>query len=290
MQSALVACRRVALIGVLLLMGISASIGGVFWTAAPPAHAATENAIQIENSYPGDPTWDDFSASLDPTVLSGYSSPISVNHGSTVNFYVTTTSSTVTIDIYRMGWYGGTGARHMETLGTYAGQHQAIPNPDPVTGIVVCNWKLTASLAVPATWTTGVYLAKLSDAANDHSFIFFVVRDDGGHEDFVFQTSVTTYEAYNTYGGTSLYNNNTDGSIFKYPHATKVSFDRPFNPGDSNGAGHFLFWEYPMLRWAEKNGFDMTYTTDVDTDLNTNPLTNHKAFLSVGHDEYWSLN
>ena len=101
-------------------------------------------------------------------------------------------------------------------------------------------------------------------------------------------TSVTTYEAYNTYGGTSLYNNNTNGSIYSYAHATKVSFDRPFNPGDSNGAGHFLWYEYPMLRWAEKNGFDMTYTTNIDTDLNTNPLTNHKAFFSVGHDEYWS--
>ena len=289
-QRALVVCRRVALLCVLLLAGISASIGGVVAGSAPPVHAASQNAIQIENSYPGDPTWDNFSASLDPTVLSGYSSPISVNHGATVNFYVTTTSTSVTIDIYRMGWYGGTGARHMETLGTYTGQHQAIPNPDPVTGIVVCNWQETAALAVPATWTTGVYLAKLTDATGDSSFIFFNVRNDGGHEDFVFQTSVTSYEAYNTYGGTSLYNNNTNGSIYSYPHATKVSFDRPFNPGDGNGAGQFLWYEYPMLRWAEKNGFDMTYTTDVDTDLNTNPLTNHKAFLSVGHDEYWSKN
>ncbi|MEO7003624.1 MAG: N,N-dimethylformamidase beta subunit family domain-containing protein [Ktedonobacterales bacterium] len=290
MWVSLAVCRRVALLCIVLLAGVGASVGGAFLPGAPSVHAATQNAIQIENSYPGDPTWDNFSASLDPTVLSGYSSPISVNHGSTVNFYVTTTSASVTIDIYRMGWYGGTGARHMETLGTYSGQHQAIPNPDPVIGIVVCNWQKTASLAVPSTWITGVYLAKLTDATGDSSFIFFNVRNDGGHEDFVFQTSVTTYQAYNTYGGTSLYNNNTNNAIFKYPHATKVSFDRPFNPGDGNGAGQFLWYEYPMLRWAEKNGFDMTYTTDVDTDLNTNPLTNHKAFLSVGHDEYWSKN
>ena len=54
-------------------------------------------------------------------------------------------------------------------------------------------------------------------------------------------------------------------------------------------AGRFLWWEYPMVRWLEKNGYDMTYITDVDTDSNVNPLTNHKAFLDVGHDEYWSM-
>ncbi len=157
---------------------------------------------------------------------------------------------------------------------------------------MVCNWQLTTSLAVPSNWVSGVYLAKLIGSSGDMSFIFFVVRNDGGHEDFVFQTSVTTYEAYNQYGITSLYNNSSSDPTYtpatQFAHATMVSFDRPFLPGDSNGAGHFLWYEYPMLRWAEKNGFDMTYTTDIDTDLNTNPLTNHKAFLAVGHDEYWS--
>ncbi len=115
-----------------------------------------------------------------------------------------------------------------------------------------------------------------------------MVRDDGGHEAIDFQTSVTTYQAYNTWGGTSLYNNNTNLSIFKGPHATKVSFDRPFNPGDSNGAGHYFFYEYKFVYWMESQGYDVSYTTDVDTDLNVGPLTNHRAFLSVGHDEYWS--
>ncbi|HEX5546394.1 MAG TPA: choice-of-anchor D domain-containing protein [Ktedonobacterales bacterium] len=282
------AWQRAAVLCIIVFAGLGLSVGSAFVSGVPQVSAAS-NAIQIENTQPGDSTWDDFSANLSPTALSGYSSPISVNHGQTVNFYVTTTSATLTIDIYRMGWYGGTGARKMERLGTtFPGQQQPIPNPDPVTGIVVCNWQVTASLAVPSNWVTGVYLAKLTGSSGDKSFIFFNVRNDGGHEDFVFQTSVTTYEAYNTYGMTSLYNNTVNDPTYHYPHATKVSFDRPFNPGDSNGAGHFLWYEYPMLRWAEKNGFDMTYTTDIDTDLNTNPLTNHKAFFSVGHDEYWS--
>jgi Abnormal spindle-like microcephaly-assoc'd, ASPM-SPD-2-Hydin len=252
------------------------------------AHAVSLNAIQTENSNPGTPGWNDFSAVLNDTTLSGYGSKISVNHGDSIDFYVTTTSSSVSIDIYRTGYYGGVGARKLASLGSFPGVQQPIPTPDPKTGIISCNWTKTTTLNIPSNWVTGVYLAKLTDSKGDSSFIFFVVRNDGGHEAIDFQTSVTTYEAYNTWGGTSLYNNNTNGKIYPYPHATKVSFDRPFNPGDSNGAGHYLFYEYKFVYWAESQGFDLTYTTDVDTDTNVNPLTNHKAFLSVGHDEYWS--
>jgi hypothetical protein len=132
-----------------------------------------------------------------------------------------------------------------------------------------------------------VYVAKLTASSGNKSFIFFVVRDDGGHEAIDFQTSVNTYQAYNAYGGTSLYSNATNGKVYSAPHAMEVSFDRPFAQGD--GAGQMLWYEYPTLRWMEKQGYDVSYTTDVDTDLNATPLTNHKAFLVIGHDEYWSM-
>jgi len=225
---------------------------------------------------------------LDPTAISGYGSSISVNHGGSIDLYVTTTASSVTINVYRVGWYGGAGARLMASLGTFPGKNQPQATPNTTYGMVVENWTKTTTLSVPSSWTTGVYVARLAASSGNMSFIFFVVRDDGGHEPYVFQTSVNTYQAYNTYGGTSLYNNLTDGKIWSAPHAMKVSFDRPFNPGDSNGAGHFLWYEYPTLRWLEKNGYNVTYTTDADTDSAVNPLTNHKALLVVGHDEYWT--
>ncbi|MBA2286472.1 MAG: choice-of-anchor D domain-containing protein [Ktedonobacteraceae bacterium] len=250
--------------------------------------ASTPNPIQVENSKPGTPGWNDFSSELVSDLISGYGSKISVTHGESINFFVTTTTASVSIDIFRTGWYGGVGARKITSLGSFPGVHQPMPTPDPKLGIVVCNWTKTTTLTIPSDWVTGVYLAKLTAANGKQSFIFFVVRNDGGHEGLVFQTSVTTYQAYNTWGGTSLYNNNTDGKIYPYPHAMKVSFDRPFNPGDSNGAGHYFFYEYKFVRWMESQGYDVTYTTNVDTDTNVNPLTNHKAFLSVGHDEYWS--
>jgi hypothetical protein len=219
--------------------------------------------------------------------MSGYGSTISVNHGRSIDFYVTTTAASFTIDVYRTGWYGGAGARRMASLGSFPGVNQSQAKPDATYGMVVENWSKTTTLAIPSSWTTGVYVARLTSSAGNSSFILFVVRNDGGREKYAFKTSDATYQAYNTYGGTSLYNNNTNKAIYSAPHAMTVSYDRPFDQG--NGAGHFLWYEYPMLRWLEMSGYDMTYLTDPDLDQNTNPLTNHKAFLSVGHDEYWSM-
>jgi hypothetical protein len=257
--------------------------------AAPLVFSATTNAIQRENSLPGTPGWDDFTAASAQDALSGFGSAISVNAGSSIDFYVTTTAASFTIDIYRTGYYQGIGARFVQSLGSFPGVHQAIPSPDPVTGMVACtNWVKTTTLQVPSTWVSGVYLAKLTNPAGKSSFIYFVVRDDGGHEDILFQTSVTTYQAYNIWGGISLYDNQTTKSIYPYAHATKVSFDRPFDPLDGNGTGHYLLFEEYFVYWLEQQGYDVAYTTNLDTDSNASPLTNHKAFLSVGHDEYWS--
>ena len=125
-KTSLVGWQRIALLGIVVLAGLGASVSSAVISGAPQASAAS-NAIQTENALPGDPTWDNFNANPSQTALSGYSSPISVNHGQTVNFYVTTTSATLMIDIYRMGWYGGTGARLEKTMGPYNGQQQPIP-------------------------------------------------------------------------------------------------------------------------------------------------------------------
>jgi hypothetical protein len=116
--------------------------------------------------------------------------------------------------------------------------------------------------------------------------IFFVVRNDGGHEPILFDTNVNTYAAYDAYGGTSLYSNNTNHSIYSPPHAMKVSFDHPFLQGD--GAGQFLWYEYPFVRWLEKQGYDVAYTTDLDIATTPGLLTAHKMLLFAGHAEYWT--
>ncbi len=272
-----------------VVLGLVLVGAGIIVRQPAPARAAGLNAIQVENTYPGDPTWNNFQSAANDATLSGYASATSVNHGGSIDFYVTTTAATFTIDIYRTGWYSGVGARKILSMGSFTGVAQSIPTPDPTTGMIAAtNWTKTTTLNVPSNWTTGMYLAKLSGSNGDASFIPFVVRDDGGHEDFVLQFPFATYEAYNTWGGTSLYENLTNGSIWKYGQATKVSFDRPFEPASYNGSGQYLAFDVSFVRWAEKNGFDISYTSDIDTHINYNPLTNHKAFISVGHDEYWS--
>src|SRR5581483_6388169 len=115
----------------------------------------------------------------------------------------------------------------------------------------------------------------------------FIVRDDGSHSDLLFQTSDTTWEAYNDYGGNSLYIGN--GSVGR---AYKVSYNRPFNDRATFGGlgtSNWVFYaEYPMVRWLEANGYNVSYFTGVDGDRRGSLIQNHKTFLSVGHDEYWS--
>ena len=269
---------------------VCAVVLGLVPVALGSFRAYADNAIQNENRNPGDPGWDAFNPPTSDTTLSGYASPISVNGGGSVDLYVTTRAASLTMDIYRIGWYGGAGARLMTSLGPFPGAAQAVPSPDPVTGMISCDgtWSKTATLTIPTSWVTGVYVARLNGSDGNHSLIYFVVRHDSGHEALVFKSSVNTAEAYNLWGGISLYENQTSRAVYGYPHATKVSFDRPFEPQDSEGGGQFMNWEYPFIRWAESQGYDLTYITDVDADSGVNPLTNHAGLLALGHDEYWS--
>ena len=108
------------------------------------------------------------------------------------------------------------------------------------------------------------------------------MRDDASRSDLLFQTSDTTWQAYNQYGGNSLYTGSPAGRAYK------VSYNRPFTTRGT-GAEDWLFnAEYPMVRWLEANGYDVSYTTGVDSDRRGGLIQQHKTFLSVGHDEYWS--
>src|SRR5690606_16855327 len=118
------------------------------------------------------------------------------------------------------------------------------------------------------------------------SHIVFIVRNDNSTSDLVFQTSDTTWQAYNTYGGNSLYQG---GPGTNPGRAYKVSYNRPFATRAVDGGQDWVFnAEYPMVRWLESNGYDVSYITGIDTHRSGTLLLNHKAFLSVGHDEYWS--
>jgi N,N-dimethylformamidase beta subunit-like, C-terminal/FlgD Ig-like domain len=247
--------------------------------------AAQTNRIVAENAMPGSPAseWD-IVGSGDASIQ-GFATEISVAPSETIGFKVSTPATDYRIDIYRLGYYGGAGARHVATVQPSVPLPQVQPAClyEAATRLADCgNWALSASWTVPAGAVSGIYIAKLvredpEDGRASH--IAFVVRDDEGHSDLLVQTSDTTWQAYNRYLNVSLYT---------LPRAYKVSYNRPNIVRGGNTWDWLFNAEYPLLRWLEHNGYDVSYTTDVDTGRRGAELLEYRAFVSVGHDEYWS--
>lgn len=254
-------------------------------SAAIDPCGASGNKISCENSKPGSPQseWDIQGAG--DSSIQGFASDISVNVGSKIDFKIATAGSAYSINIYRTGYYGGDGARKIATVSPSAALNQPQCITDAATELYDCgNWGVSASWNVPSTAVSGVYVALLRRNDNGNSsHITFVVRDDASRSDNVFQTSDTTWHAYNTYGGSDFYQGGNNGRAYK------ISYNRPFNTREGTTQRDFYFSaEYAMVRFMEKNGYDVSYIAGVDTDRSGALLKNHKTFLSVGHDEYWS--
>jgi hypothetical protein len=225
--------------------------------------------------------------------IKGYASATSVNKGESITFYVTVTpAQQYTIDVYRIGYYQGLGGRLMQSIPPLQGVVQPACPVDAVTGLIECDWTPSYTLAVPANWTSGVFMVQLTNAQGYQNYIPFVVRDDARRADLLFQQAAATFQAYNNYPddrvtGKSLYDFNSYGAdtVAGKPRAVKVSWNRPY---DGRGAALFFDWEVDFIRWAERSGYDIKYSTDIDTHENGARLLESKAFLTVGHNEYWS--
>src|SRR3954471_22281330 len=226
------ASRRVrssaAAISALAAGSVLAAVAGPAQAAAGACPApASANAIVKENCQPGAPSseWDVDGAGADS--IQGFATDISVDQGGTVQFKVKTPATAYRLDIYRMGWYGGDGARGVAPVrpGAELPQEQPACSTDAATGLVDCgSWAVSARWNVPADATSGIYFAKLvrEDGTAGSSHVVFVVRDDDGRSNLLFQTSDTTWQAYNTYGGHSLYAGGPGTSLDR---AYKVSYN-----------------------------------------------------------------
>ena len=281
--------------------GAAALVSG---SAASSAQAAAQarDLIKTENAKQGASfqltrVMPDGAKSYRTSLIEGYCSRQSVKAGETMEIYVSTKPvARFIIEVFRMGYYGGAGARLMTTLGPFEGKPQAVPAMGEQR-LRECQWESSTSLTIPSDWTSGVYLGRLStvpDSADQpywQSYVIFIVKDDRP-AGVLFQCSDNTWQAYNRWPvEESLY---TDPRAAHAP-GVSASFDRPYgkyvqifdNPL-SVGSGEFLLWEYPLCYWLEKEGYDVTYCSNVDN-LEPANLSRCKVMISPGHDEYWDI-
>jgi len=260
------------------------------------------NRIVEENRKPGALDWQltrvrvDASGYRSPWI-EGYCSRQSVSAGESIDIMVSTDPACAfEIEIFRMGYYGGRGARLMTKLGPFDGQVQPTPEPGP-KDLHECRWKPCATLKIPDDWPSGVYLGRLTTRGEEpywQSYVVFIVRDERP-ADILFQCSDNTWQAYNRWP--SHY------SVYTHPKGVQgpwadVSFDRPYareaqfdgvvNDPLTVGSGEFLPLEFPLAYWLEQHGYDVSYCSNGDM-LTPDRGLKCKAFLSVGHDEYWDI-
>ena len=247
--------------------------------------ARAQNAIQQENAQPGVRSWDGPTTSL----IEIYASQIGILPGAQIDVHVNTRpAARYRISVYRLGWYGGAGGRLMTCVpscgGDRPGQEQRQVWTTAVDGPPLRpNWPVTDVVSTGADWPSGYYelRAELTSGrdAGSGTTTYVIVREPPGApaSQILVQVPVNTWEAYNQWGGKSLYD-------FEGPRARRVSFDRPWG----KYANSPLWWEIQLVRFLEREGYDLSYQTDVDTDADPGSLLRHRLVMTAGHDEYWT--
>lgn len=267
-----------------------------------PAALAASGAIARENLRPGTTDWQvnrmrpTGAGGFRTALIEGYCRAQAYRAGQTLEVCVSTNPQRrFTLDLFRMGYYGGSGARWMTRLGPFPGLTQPDP-PVEENRLRECRWEPNVTYKIPPDWPSGVYLGKLTLQAESsleldwQSYIIFVL-EDRRPADVLFQVSDNTWAAYNRWPDQySLY---TDPRHSWAP-GVAASFDRPYSKYSqiftehalSMGSGEFLLWEFPLAYWLEQQGYDVSYVSNSSMTELAN-FTRAKVFLSVGHDEYW---
>lgn len=228
--------------------------------------------------------------------IEGYCDRQSYQVGDDVSVFVSlATPGPFKLEVFRTGYYQGLGARLMQTWEVPQGRTQKTPEPQGDVRLIECDWEPSVQFRIPEDWVSGVYLGRLTAIQEDgnywQNYIVFIVRDSRP-ADFLFQCSDNTWQAYNQWP--SHYSVYTDprGNQGPWSH---VSFARPYgkysqiydNP-QSLGSGEWLCFEFPFAYWMEQHGYDVTYCSNSDL-VDYQTIQRCRAFLSIGHDEYWDI-
>jgi len=251
--------------------------------ATPPPRAQGDSVVRellaLENSAPGDSTWNRFLATSSLTEVAAYLSASSVAPGDTVSFFGISQDSTLAITVFRIGWYSGTRARRVLDLGTVSVPYSA-PCTAPVPGPSECVWPAVARIPIASDAVPGVYVVRYEDRRGAGRVVPLVVKARE-QASIVVVLSFNTYQAYNSWGGASLY---------LLPDATAqapmVSFLRPYT--DYTMHRHFLLTDLPLVSFLEKWLYPAFYVADVDFDGDDQLGAGSRLVIFSGHGEYWT--
>jgi len=243
--------------------------------------APGSNWVRLENAKPGSGAWRiPSSAVAGDLQLAGYADQASVTRGQPVRLYVTATAPTFSVRAFRLGWYGGDQARLVWTSAQLPGHRQ--PAARLAAGrMVSTQWSPSVTVAT-AGWPEGTYLLLLTDTNGKKKYVPLTVRSTMLAGRLVLVNAVTTYQAYNAWGGYSLYHGPGGGFATR---AAKVTFDRPY---DENGARVLTSYEQGVIAAAERLGLPLAYLAGTDLDADTYRLSTARGVVSLGHDEYWT--
>ncbi|WAL64287.1 hypothetical protein ORV05_25390 [Amycolatopsis cynarae] len=248
-------------------------------TATPPASPPPQSPSQQQ----GTPGWE-ITHPGPEHAIEGYADHTSVSPGEDVRLFVSTTAAHYTVTAYRMGAYRDSDALEVWKSPAQPGRRQAAATVQKPTSTVVAPWEPSLTVAT-RDWAPGDYLFRLDGDNGAQQFVPLTLRTPSNAGKIVIVNAVTTWQAYNRWGGYSLYDA-PDGKRANRSRA--VSFDRPYQAKDMQGAGDFLYFELPLLRFAERAGLPLGYATDVDLHADPHLLDGARAMVTLGHDEYWS--
>lgn len=255
-------------------------------------YGVESSAIIAQNRLPGTTAWQ-ISGAPSKGFIEGFATTTYAAPGQQVGLYISTTAPQYRVVAYRMGYYQGDGARQVWSSQEQPGHVQPSCPVTPGTNMVSCdNWSRSLTVTITRSFMQGDYLFKLTGSGNQQSYIQLTVWNPNSHAAYLVMSHTLTEEGWNTFGGYSFYQGNgscTLGQTSSYPPCNRariVSFDRPYASG--NGSSDFLSNEYPLVRFIEKHGLDAAYVTDITIRNHPSIVLNHKAVLSLGHDEIWS--
>lgn len=262
---------------------------GEYTWAAPASGQAPSTAA--ENARPGTASWRlpgpaTLLGGRAQGALDGYVAEQAISPGQTQTIYVSAPgASAVSVRVYRMGWYGGSGGRLVLSSRRLPAETQPACAHRTATGLTECDWKPTLSFPIPGWLASGVYVARLAATTGARRDCIFVVRPARAAPVMV-QIPTSTWEAYNAWGGDSLYPGGQPVGLTGTSQGVEVSYDRPYD--SETGAGQFFIREVALVRWLERRGYQVGYTTDASVDAQPAQLQGARVVIDAGHSEYWS--